>query len=223
MQLFIQNKRVIMLTLTALLVAVGGFFTWRELTMSENVRFLNDKMSRHNGRYYTFLRAMDLMDQRAAKVLVETGTARCGLKDAKGDGASTVVFGQWAQKHDTILYSVDIDPQSIQNAAADLGDCRDHVKLVLGDSVEFLARFKEPIDFLYLDSYDYDEQDPEPSQEHHLKEVLAVMPRLHDKSIILIDDCKLKGGGNGKLVIAYLLQHGWKVDRNAYQVLLVKR
>ncbi len=218
-----RNRRNIFLGLATVLLVVGGFFAWQYLTMSENVRFLEDKMSRHNGRYKTFLRTMDLMGERDSKMLVETGTARCGLQDAKGDGASTVVFGQWAKQHGAVLYSVDIDPQAIKNAAADLGDCRDCVKLVEGDSIAFLAGFGQPVDLLYLDSFDYDEHDPEPSQQHHLKEIMAIMPRLHDQSIVLIDDCKLAGGGKGKLAIAYLLEHGWKIDRNAYQVLLVRK
>ena len=53
---------------------------------------------------------MDLMDQRDSKVLVETGKVRCGLQDAKGNWVSKVMFGQWVQKHGTILFSIDIDP-----------------------------------------------------------------------------------------------------------------
>lgn len=217
------NRRFVIFGVVSVLLVVGGFLAWHRLTLSENVRFLEDKMSRRNGRYGTFLRTMDLMNKRGARVLVETGTARCGLQDAKGDGASTVVFGQWAQQHGAVLYSVDIDPQAIKNAAADLGDCRSSVRLVEGDSIAFLAEFREPVDLLYLDSYDYDENDPEPSQQHHLKEIVAIMPKLHDRSIVLIDDCKLAGGGKGKLAIAYLLEHGWKIDKDAYQVLLVKK
>ena len=99
------------------------------------------------------------------------------------------------------------------------------IEFAVSDSVEWLANFKEEVDFLYLDSYDYDKHDKAEqvaSQEHHLKEFQAIESRLHSHSIVLIDDCRLAGGGKGKLVIDYMKSKGWYVDTNAYQVLLLR-
>lgn len=174
-----------------------------------------------------FRKVMKLLDQTQAKMLVETGTSRTGLAGSRGDGAATIVFGKWAKMNAAFLHSVDINEQAIAGSrqevmAQNLGDC---VQLHLSDSVAFLKNFEQKVDFLYLDSYDYSKDDLEvqrKSQEHHLKEFKAIENKLHDKSIVLIDDCGLPNGGKGKTVIAYMKQHGWKVLREEYQVLLVR-
>lgn len=174
----------------------------------------------------TLRETLRLLDERGAKNLVETGTARRGLSKSKGDGASTVVFGLWAKNNGAHLHSVDIDPESIAEAqqAVDGLDLGDHVTLVTSDSVAFLADYAKPVDFLYLDSYDYHKTDTSiqvASQEHHLKEIEAIFDKLHDRSIILIDDCRLPNGGKGKLAIDFLKSRGWVVHMSDYQVLLI--
>ena len=99
------------------------------------------------------------------------------------------------------------------------------VTLHVSDSIAFLKTFKQPVDLLYLDSYDYHKTDQaiqKASQEHHLKEFQAIEAQLHDQSIVLIDDCRLPGGGKGKQVIEYMISKGWRIDKEAYQVVLVK-
>ena len=178
-------------------------------------------------RQKTFKRAIELLDERKARCLIETGVARYGLRNSKSDGASTAVFGLWAKTNQCALYSVDISPESIAGAreAVDELDLTDQVKLVTGDSVQFLENFSEPVDFLYLDSYDYDKHDEAiqvASQTHHLNEFRAIEEQLGADSVVLIDDCDLPGGGKGKTVIEYMLKRGWQIDTSAYQVLLTK-
>ena len=178
-------------------------------------------------RQKTFRRAIELLDERGATCLIETGVARYGLRNSKSDGASTAVFGLWAKANNASLYSVDISPESIagaRKAVMEL-DLLNEVKLVTGDSVQFLENFSDPVDFLYLDSYDYDKHDESvqmASQEHHLKEFKAIEEQLGPDTVVLIDDCDLPGGGKGKTVIEYMTRKGWQVDTNAYQVLLTK-
>lgn len=173
----------------------------------------------------TLRESLRLLDERGAKNLVETGTARGGLTKSKGDGASTVVFGLWARNNGAHLHSVDIDPESIaeaQQAVDELG-LGEHVTLVTSDSVAFLASYAEPVDFLYLDSYDYHKTDTSiqiASQQHHLKEIEAIFDKLHERSFVLIDDCGQPNGGKGKLAIDFLKSKGWVVHRSEYQVLM---
>ena len=184
---------------------------------------------RHNfgKRRDTFRKTLGLLSERKAKILVETGTARIGLRGAKGNGASTIVFATWAQENNAVLHSVDNSAESIDGAKAEvvrqaLGEC---VKWHLKDSLEFLAEFREPVDFLYLDSYDYDKKDTSiqiASQEHHLAEFKAIESRLHENSLVLIDDCKLPNGGKGKLAVEFMLGRGWEVLMSEYQILLAK-
>lgn len=180
------------------------------------------------GKRRDTLRAtLGLLDERGATTLVETGTARYGLERTKSDGASTAVFGTWAVRHDARLHSVDLDPAAIERAreAIESLGLADGVRFHVSDSVAFLESFDEPVDFLYLDSHDYDEKDPagqRASQLHHLREFEAIGPRLHDRSVVLIDDCGLPGGGKGKLAIERMRECGWTVRREAYQVLLTR-
>ena len=175
----------------------------------------------------SFRLVLGLLDRIPATTLVETGTSREGLKGAKSNGGATLVFGRWAAWNGARLHSVDINPKSIASAkaAVDRMDLSEVVQLHLSDSVAFLSDFPDPVDFLYLDSYDYG-TDPEVrrmSQEHHLAEYRAIRHRLHARSAVLIDDCDLPGGGKGKLVVAEMLAEGWRVVYRGYQILLVRK
>ncbi len=184
---------------------------------------------RHNfgKRRDTFRKTLELLSDRKAKVLVETGTARHGLKGAKSNGASTVVFAKWAKLNAATLYSVDISEKSINAAKAEINHqgLNDYVEWHQQDSLEFLAEFKQPVDFLYLDSYDYHKEDTAiqvVSQQHHLAEFKAIEPQLHRRTFVLIDDCGLPNGGKGKLAIEYMLARGWRVLVEDYQVILTR-
>jgi hypothetical protein len=180
-------------------------------------------------RRKTFRKALDLCEKRSAKTLVETGSARGGLAKSRSDGASTVVFGLWAKKHGATLHSVDVTPESIEGAriAVREAGAEASVQFHLQDSIAFLRGFQEPVDLLYLDSYDFDVNDPDvqrASQEHQLAEFKTIESRLHEGTVVLLDDCKrLPNGGKGKLTIPYMLDHGWKTACDSFQVLLVRK
>jgi predicted O-methyltransferase YrrM len=178
-------------------------------------------------RRITFAKTLQLLNERKAKIIIETGTSRKGLKATKGDGAATIVFGKWAKENNAMMHSVDIDLDSVNGSQEEvkLQNLDGVVSVHHSDSLEFLKNFKQPVDFLYLDSYDYSRTDKEiqkQSQEHHLKEFKAIEDKLHNNSIVLIDDCGLPGGGKGKTVVEYMLKKNWNILINAYQILLVK-
>jgi predicted O-methyltransferase YrrM len=162
------------------------------------------------------------MEERKVKVIVEAGTARCGDTNFDGDGGSTILFGHWAVDHDAKMYSVDISQSHIDIATKVTLPYLSHLSYVLSDSAAFLQSFEGKIDFLYLDSWDYSETDPEPAQIHNLKEVTAALDKLHDNSIVMIDDCNVPGGGKGKLAIAYMVEKGWRTHINRHHVILLK-
>jgi predicted O-methyltransferase YrrM len=185
-------------------------------------RFLAGKISKDDKRYPTFLHTLRLLAERKAKVLVETGTARKGSEGFSSDGGSTILFAHWVRHHGGKLYSIDKDPLAIEKARGSAQALEPYIEFVCSDSLLFLQSCLEPIDFLYLDSYDFDVQDPFPSQIHHLKEIKAAYSKLHEKTIVLIDDCGLYLGGKGLLVIDFLLENGWRIELLAYQAILVK-
>ena len=191
--------------------------------LSHGAAILDGKLPSDNKRYPTFLLALQLIEERKLHTIVETGTSRCGSANFAGDGGSTLIFGQWVLEHGGEFYSVDIDPNAIRTATKALNTKAPSIHFVTSDSIAFLARFRRPIDFLYLDSFDFDPNDPLPSQYHHLQEIQAAYFLLSQDSVILIDDCAISGGGKGKLVIEYLLSQGWEIAAAEYQVLLIRK
>lgn len=187
--------------------------------------YLIGKISVQNHRYTTFRTALELMQKRVVKVIVETGTSRDGLKNFEGDGGSSIIFSQYAIDHHAQFFSVDIDQSALNNASFAvkeiLGKTDSNLHFIKSDSIVFLKSFPMAIDFLYLDSYDYDINNPKASQNHHLCEIEAAYPHLTPQSIVMIDDCGLPNGGKGRLVISYLLEKGWKVIDNKYQTILI--
>lgn len=183
--------------------------------------FLKNRINPSSSRYVTYQYVLNLMQQRNVKTIVETGTARGGSKNCGGDGCSTLIWGDWAVQKGGMVYSVDIDVSALKESKDACQCCLGNIIFIESDSIAFLKNFDQPIDFLYLDSYDFDESNPSPSQEHHLKEIMAAYPRLHAKTIIMIDDCGLPYGGKGPLVIQYLLERGWKIALSEYQVILI--
>lgn len=169
----------------------------------------------------TFELAMRLMSDRNHKILVETGTSRYGAENCHNDGCSTIVLARWALFNPGMsLDSVDISPRNVATAKFNTRDFS-MAKIHCSDSIPFLQSFDKPIDFLYLDSFDVDTDNPLPSQHHHLKEIIAAYEKLHKDSVVLLDDCGLPRKGKCGLVEDFLLGRGWKVLLTGYQTLLV--
>lgn len=180
-------------------------------------------------RGITFALALEYLDRVKPSVIVETGTSRgrfdVNLPSICGDGGGTLIFALWCSRNNAKLYTVDIDQQSIDNckmniAALGVSDC---VEFVVSDSVEYLQNcgLKE-LKFLFLDSYDFDYNDPTPSQMHHRKEYEAVKDKLDSTCCILIDDCELPHGGKGLLVEEDIVKDGFVATYMGYQHLYVR-
>ncbi|NNL09810.1 MAG: hypothetical protein HKP38_11360 [Croceitalea sp.] len=208
-----------------LLVGLFGFFLGKFIKHKSLYPFMHFKYD-FRKRRDTFKQCLELLDYTNAKTIIETGTSREGLRGAKSNGAATIVFGKWAKMNGAKLYSVDISEESVNNSQAEVDrqQLQHVVSVYQSDSVAFLVDFDQQVDFLYLDSYDYsdDVEVQKKSQEHHLAEFKAIEDQLHENSLVLIDDCDLPNGGKGKLAIAYMLQNGWRIVTEAYQVLLVR-
>lgn len=185
-------------------------------------KYLVNRLCEGGLRYSSSLLVLKLLELNKAKILVETGTARNGDTNFHGDGGSTIIYGDWAKQNNAFLWTVDISPTAIANAKAATQEFKDNIHFVCGDSIQFLNNFDHSIDFLYLDSFDFESENPKPSQEHHLKEIIAAYPKLHAHSIVMIDDCDLPHGGKGKLVIEFLLEKGWMPIYKGYQTILMK-
>ena len=198
------------------------------------------------GRLHTFKIALNLLNQRGGKVIVETGCQR--ERDNWEDGQSTRVFADYARKHDTHLYTVDIKKEYIALAEEIVGN--ENVTYTTMDSIKYIGDFKKNIDLLYLDSMDVampamlkaqeryigDIRDLSvdeaverfgdlllPAQTHCLNEIKAALPNLHRDSIILIDDNWIPGGGKPRLAREWLFDNDWELLMDWQQTLWIKK
>ena len=119
-----------------------------------------------------------------APVIVETGTLR-EPHNYEGDGCSTKLFDTWLEYNNGKLFSIDIDPNAVHEAAQ---HCK-RASIHLSDSVEWLSKCDEEIDVLYLDSFNIDDWNFDwPAAAHHLKELLVSFFCLSPGSLVVVDD-----------------------------------
>lgn len=169
-------------------------------------------------------KAIKLFKERQGKTIVEIGASRFYFKhdlDTQTcpycmDGHSTML---WARTKAQV-YSVDIDDKTIELTKKLCKDCN-NVHAYVQDGIEFLKNFNQPIDLLYLDAWDVI---PGTNYaEKHLEAYQVAKSKLHDASLILIDDTDIYDGGKGRLVIPRAVSDGFKVVFFGRQTLLAKK
>ena len=169
-------------------------------------------------RGQSFSQAADCAREREVKCIIETGTYR----GAACDGESTAFLSQFAEELGSDFYSVDKSEAHVTLAKQHLDSLGLKGSCALSDSVVFLSLFMSPIGMLYLDSYDYDENNPLPAQVHQVAELGAAWGKLTPHCVVLLDDCNLPGGGKGHLSTILLLEHGFELKYDSYQRLFVR-
>ena len=161
-------------------------------------------------------------------IIVEIGTQR--NFENTGDGSSTSFFAHFINRYGGTLYSIDIERTYIENGRVQLdmmGLMNDNIHLICADGIEFLKNFKDKIDLLYLDGWDYNgsEKDKEVSEQKHLECYLIAKKSLSDNHLILIDDI-IDGTtyeDKGRLLIPYLLEKKYNQILNEWQFLFAKK
>ena len=196
---------------------MNSFVGWRD-EWSKKYRFQIGE----GVRYPSFKIALNLFEQRNGHTIVETGTTRA-KNDFGGAGMATIFLGDYCKTYNKKLWTVDILPEAIALSRQLTSEFATNIEYVTSDSITFLRTFQDKIDFLYLDSYDYpiDENPDEllASQTHQLNEFKAAEDKLHDKSIVLLDDNAWHGGGKCKLTKEYLISKGWECLWDDFQSL----
>ena len=174
----------------------------------------------------------EILDEKKNKdfFIVETGCMRAdhGQLALGDDGASTYIFDDFINYYDGEVASVDINPDNVAHAQKMVSD---KTQVYCSDSVEFLWNIpsKRKIDLLYLDSFDFEPEDPIPSQKHHLKELTAVMKNLRKGSIIIVDDnlntpefewfTQIAQGGKAGFVKEFMKDIGAELLLDEYQII----
>jgi methyltransferase family protein len=120
------------------------------------------------------------------------------------EGHSTIF---WCMSGADVV-SVDISKQAVKTAKK---YCKKYknCKIIRGDGIRFLEKYKKSIDLLYLDAWDI-----EPGidyAENHLLAYLKAKPKLNKTNIIAIDDTDIGQGGKGRLLIPVLNAEGYQI------------
>ena len=155
--------------------------TPRSLTELVDAHFLRHSAPDHICRP-TLTKALNLLQCRPA-VILETGSSAWGTNSSLLFDAYVTTFGGTFETVDIrVRPSVELEPL-----------CSLRTTLYCNDSINFLKNWSlrnpgKKIDLLYLDSWDVDWANPNPSALHGLAELLEVLPHLHAGSLLLIDD-----------------------------------
>lgn len=153
--------------------------------------------------------------------IIETGTVR--KPNNWKDGNSGFLFAEFVEKFGGFVKSVDID-QSAVDAANSFVDNR-YYRSFCSDSVKWLSEQNDlsSIDLFYLDSWDVEWSNDEPSADHHLKEFKTIEPYLVKDSVVAIDDNSflLNGQrtGKGRKIVEYLEQKNIFPVYDNYQII----
>jgi predicted O-methyltransferase YrrM len=187
---------------------------------------LEQMLSRTHFRHSGFAMMLQLMQSRTAPLIVETGCSRGLNFGFEGDGFSTIIFDKFVHTHGGELYAVDLNPQHVAFASSNVGPSS---HIICSDSVKFLWHLKDTlqqqgkfIDLLYLDSFDFEKDNPHPSSMHHIKELLAIICCLKPGSILAVDDnfgTVEARSGKGKYVEEFMNNIGVPLIHDGYQLI----
>lgn len=154
--------------------------------------------------------------------IVETGCIRAE-EDWRGAGFSTYLLGAFVSARKGGLDSVDLDLKNVAFARKWTRIFRETVTVHAQDSLAYLASRTEPVDLLYLDSWDTTLPG---HAEHGLREIQAAGHLLHTDSMVVYDDTSILAGrwrGKGSLGIPWMLSQGWKVIHAGHQTVLIRK
>ena len=176
-----------------------------------------------------FTKLLNSLDKTKLNIL-ETGSSAHGTN-------SSMLFINYVKKFGGSFKTVDINP-SIKLKFNHL--INDNIEFYTDDSVQFIMNMVpntiKKLDVIYLDSFDLDIKNPQPSEQHGLDEFLLLNKFINTGTLIAIDDTpkdfNLFGAGNNKLdhipgkgalVLDYIKKHGgYETLYHHYSVILKK-
>jgi hypothetical protein len=153
--------------------------------------------------------------------IIETGTVRNPMNWK--DGNSGFLFAEFVKEYGGFVRSVDIDQTAVNIANNFVNN--EFYKSFCSDSVTWLSSLQDlnSVDLFYLDSWDVEWQDDDPSAQHHLKEFKAIESHLSNQSIVAIDDNSFKvtgeRTGKGRAIYNYLKDKNIFPIYDEYQII----
>lgn len=220
---------------------LGIVYIWKKFNFELFIKPYEEDLKRTGESRYNFYKYIipKLLSKQKPLYIVETGTMWADLKDNMG--AFTLVFSDliknWTGGKIT---TIDISEENINKCKNLTKEFSDIIEYINSDSITYLKSLSdndiEKVDLFYLDSYDLNATNQEPSAKHHLGELESIYNKLRNDTIIAVDDNYLPGTeiqwnwlnsdgsiknsemvytgekiiGKGSLVNHFLLNRGWK-------------
>ena len=160
--------------------ALNGNLTYDEKTDTYEM-FSNKSGIKKHINYLTFKQLFKEMEGLKTPYILESGIASAGTN-------STYLFNEYVRKYGGFFWSVDIN-ESLVNRHK--GNMCPATHLICDDSVSFFKNWgktRDVANVIYLDSFDLDFYNPQPSGNHGLAEYKALMPVIKKNTLLLIDD-----------------------------------
>jgi predicted O-methyltransferase YrrM len=175
------------------------------------------KLGKRRNTFQKIFEYTESLNKKNATIL-ETGIAR-QENNWEGDGMSTLMFDRYINSVGGNFTSIDINPQNVEFARSNVSA---KSNLICSDSVIKLHEISRDenfpmIDVLYLDSFDVDFNNPVPSSFHHIKELLAIFPKIQKGTLIVVDD-NFNGKGKGQMIKDYMKNIGINPFFDEYQI-----
>jgi hypothetical protein len=162
---------------------LDGNLTYDEKTDTYEM-FSNKPGIKKHINYLTFKKLFEQMEGLKTPYILESGIASAGTN-------STYLFNEYVRKYGGFFWSVDINKSLVNRHK---GNMCPATQLICDDSVSFFKNWGETHDVanvIYLDSFDLDFYNPQPSGNHGLAEYKALMPVIKNNTLLLIDDTPL--------------------------------
>ena len=162
-----------------------------------------------------------LLNQKKSNFnIVETGTLR--TPGNWMDGQSARLFTEFVDLYNGRMRSVDIDSVACEAARNSISSA--NFSVAHSDSVTWLQQQTDldQVDLFYLDSYDVEWSDDEPSATHHLNEFLVIEPFLKNTVVAIDDNSFLTSGkrtGKGRKIFEYLEKKSILPVYDEYQII----
>jgi caffeoyl-CoA O-methyltransferase len=119
-------------------------------------------------------------DAELLRILIESSRAKSGLEIGVATGYGAMVMGLGFERNKGRLTSIDIDPEMVATARANVRKMELHktVAIVKGDALKAIPKLEGPFDFVFIDAL----------KEEYLDYLRAVEPKLKAKAVIVADN-----------------------------------
>ena len=178
-------------------------------------------------RYKSFRLIFETLLRRKSRdfTIIETG---CSFTGGFCHGNSSMLFFEFLNIFGGKLISIDLDPRHMEACTRIVSAVRPATGRAtffprVGDSLAILKSLPNAADFVYLDSWDLERDDPEPSMRHHLAELKAakdIFRRSGELLLAVDDNLKPLGIGKGKYVREWAEANQRDILMDDYQLVI---